>query len=390
MWVWLVLVLAQAATPDFAMEDIPAAIAVVVLCGLIVFAGSGGFRRRKRPAPEPAAPAAPTPPSRDAPRPVPTGPSSEVVPVERWLPLLFDLSAHIVILAGSGSGKTRTARGLVRYIVERRRERVIIFDPKANSDTWMGLPAIVKAAAIEWAMRELLGEFQRRLDLNPTYTEAEADTAFERIWIVVDEVSFIKDNCRMWIGFLRRISSMARSLKMHLIIVNQSERVDELGLKGRGDLLANFSKIYLTQSGWQGAPARVELGELSLAGAWLSYFPNAYQGSALPVSAIFRPEPARRAEPAEPVPAHEDGPELVPVGGSQPSGTGGTSSEVAQITIAELLAQVEELAPIGETEAEKICRLAGQGWSRNQIADEIGGRRVAALARIREALDTEP
>jgi alkylation response protein AidB-like acyl-CoA dehydrogenase len=38
-------------------------------------------------------------------------------------------------------------------------------------------------------------------------------------------------------------------------------------------------------------------------------------------------------------------------------------------------------------DAEQIRQLADQGWSRNQIAAELGGRRADALARIRAVLD---
>ena len=62
-------------------------------------------------------------------------------------------------------------------------------------------------------------------------------------------------------------------------------------------------------------------------------------------------------------------------------GTGST-----QILLADLLTD-HDLAEEGESEAEKIRRLAAQGWSRNQIAAELGGRRAEALARIRTAID---
>jgi DNA-binding NarL/FixJ family response regulator len=42
---------------------------------------------------------------------------------------------------------------------------------------------------------------------------------------------------------------------------------------------------------------------------------------------------------------------------------------------------------VGETEEEKIVRLDAQGWSRNQIAAELGGKRAATLAKIRQVLE---
>jgi hypothetical protein len=227
-----------------------------------------------------------------------------VLPVGTWLPLLFERAAHIVILGGSGSGKTRTARGLVRYIVEQRREQVVILDPKANRDTWMGLLPLVRPEDIDRAMEVLLDEFKQRLGLNATMTEAEAEATFKRVWVVVDEVSFVRENCKLWTSFLPRLSSMARTLKLQLIIVNQSARVNELGLKERSDLLANFSRIHLSLSVWNNRPARIEIGEEKLSGEWLYYFPNAYQGRALPAAAVS--ELVRHREPGgsqEPVPA---------------------------------------------------------------------------------------
>ncbi len=217
---------------EFSLSDLPGfglAILLIVLfmVGYHYLARRGLWHRPGNPdSPDPELEAT-------AQRPVQRKPASQaVLPVQRWLPLLFERAAHIVILGSSGSGKTRTARGLVRYIIEQRRERVVILDPKANRDTWMGLPALVRPADINQAMHAILNEFQRRLEQNPTLTEKEAEETFERIWIIVDEVSFVRDNCKVWPTFLRRISSMARSLQLHLIIVNQSERVEELGLRG--------------------------------------------------------------------------------------------------------------------------------------------------------------
>ncbi|NJO82845.1 MAG: DUF87 domain-containing protein [Blastochloris sp.] len=260
---------------EFSLQDLPGFGLAMVLIILFMYGYSYLSRRddrRRKAHPQQAGPTVP------ASAPVALPPANALVPVATWVPLLFDLAAHILILGGSGSGKTRTARGLVRFIVEQRRERVILLDPKANRDTWMGLPVLVRPAAIDDAMQALLEEFQRRLELNPSFTEAEAEQTFERIWIVVDEVSFVRDNCRVWPSFLRRISSMARSLKLHLIVVNQSERVEELGLRGRGDLLANFAKIGLSQAVWQDAPAQVEIGSFRLSGDWRSHFPEAYHG----------------------------------------------------------------------------------------------------------------
>lgn len=366
-------------------------IAVFASVGLLLLVRLGAaIERRLRRRGQPAAVKAPGSPGATrsagaptAPRPQPPG--GEVLAVGTWLPLLFERAAHIVILGGSGSGKTRTARGLVRYIVEQRREQVVILDPKANRDTWMGLPALVRPADIDQAMKALLAEFQRRLDLNPTLTEAEAEAAFTRVWVMVDEVSFVRDNCKPWPSFLKRISSMARSLKLHLIIVNQSERVDELGLKGRGDLLANFARIALSPSVWDGEPASIEIGAQTIRGAWLEHFPHAYQGRALPVTAISGL--VRHREPSgsqEPVPAPGTALESREPGFESEESEGGdtgTGSVPVRAANEQAAADTKE-----ETEEEKIRRLARSGLSHNQIAEKLGGRRQKTLARIRAAL----
>ena len=312
-------------------------------------------------------------------------PDRRVEPVSAWLPLLFELAAHIIILGGSGSGKTRTARALVRFIAEQRGERVVVLDPKANKDTWMGLPVRVRPDDIDAAMRSLLEEFQRRLNLNPTLTEVEAEQTFERVWVVIDEVSFVRDNCKLWLPFLRRISSMARSLKLHLVVVNQSERVEELGLRGRGDLLANFAKIGLSQAVWQGEPAVIALGTLTIHGAWLSHVPEAYRGRALPPAAAY---PMAVHGTAAPVPAGGTAaPPGEPAWSRWESGAGNVGTSADPFQLADLLADRVGDQPDSESEAEKICRLSAQGWSRNQIAAELGGRRSDVLARIRMVLD---
>lgn len=321
----------------------------------------------------------------EAPRVPPSPPTpGDAVPVMTWLPLLFERAAHIVILGGSGSGKTRTARGLLRFIVEQRHEQVVILDPKANKDTWMGLPALVRPADIDQAMQALLAEFQRRLERNPTLTEAEAEAAFTRVWVMVDEVSFVRDNCPPWPAFLKRISSMARSLKLHLIIVNQSERVDELGLKGRGDLLANFAKISLSPSVWDDAPALIEIGSQIIRGDWRSHFPHAYQGPALPTTAISSlvrpPEPGGSPEPVPPSGTASGRGEPADARTGPADAATGTGSEPAP-------PDAQQTPFREESEAVRIRRLAAQGWSYNKIAKALGGRRADALARIRAVLD---
>jgi hypothetical protein len=357
---------------EFTLRDLPGfglALLLIVLfmVGYRYVATYGIPRLRRR---WPVVPSVPSPTPMQSPL-----SNGELVPVNTWLPYLFERAAHIVILGGSGSGKTRTARGLVRYIVEQRREQVVILDPKANRDTWMGLPACVDAAAIDQAMHLLLAEFKARLDQNPTLTEAEAEAAFTRIWIVVDEVSFVRDNCTHWQIFLRRISSMARSLKLHLVIVNQSERVDELGLKGRGDLLANFARIGLSSAVWDGAPAEIAIGAQTIPGDWLSFFPHAYQGTSLPAEAVAslvrRREPPGSPEPVPDVGTTRNQREPVPDTTEPGNELPGTGSH----------------EPIMLNEEEQIRRLAVQGWSRNQIASELGGGRSAALERIRRVLD---
>lgn len=372
-------------TGELSLQELPAFGVALLLIILFMFGVTLWNGRRAQRASQDRAPGSPGP----APRQMSATPERTVEPVMTWLPLLFDLAAHILVLGGSGSGKTRTARGLVRFITEQRGERVVILDPKANKDTWMGLPVLVQPADIDAAMRALLEEFQRRLTLNPTLTEVEAEQTFERVWVVIDEVSFVRDNCKLWLPFLRRISSMARSLKIHLVVVNQSERVEELGLRGRGDLLANFAKIGLSQAVWQGEPALIEIGTLTLRGAWLSHFPKAYQGRALSPEAAYPvavPLPTHGS--VEPVPPA--GTALAPgerVSAGQESGadTAGTGADSFQL--AELLADDACERLVGESEAEKIRRLSAQGWSRNQIAAELGGRRSDVLTRIRMVLD---
>ena len=380
----------QGHTIEFTLEALPAfGLALLIIC---TFAFISAVLSGRRPHPnrqrrQPVAEGLPLVMSEQSHGSHPVA-EPKVEPVEQWLQLLFDLAAHIVILGGSGSGKTRTARGLVRYIIEQRHERVLVLDPKANLDTWMGLPALVQAKDIDAAMRAVLAEFQCRLDKNPTLTEVEAEQAFERVWIVVDEVSFVRDNCKLWPAFLRRISSMARSLKIHLIIVNQSERVEELGLRGRGDLLANFARIGLSQAVWRGEPALITIGGLSIFGVWQSYFPEAYRGRRLPAAGAYIPF-VSEAQGSFERPSHTAGTALVsadPVPTALDGQQRGVGTGSTQILLADLLTD-HDLAEEGESEAEKIRRLAAQGWSRNQIAAELGGRRAEALARIRTAID---
>ena len=220
---------------------------------------------------EPVRDVAPQPRTVPVSLPVVEVPAHPYVPVNVWMRELFEVAAHILLVGGSGSGKTSTARGLLLYIIRDRHEKVVILDPKANKDTWLSLPVITNDGEINRMMGSILGEFNRRLALNPTLTEREADETFQRVWVFIDETSFINDSCPNWLLFFRRVSSMARALKIHLVILNQSDQVKELGIEGRSGLRDNFTTLRLVakmRSKENPAPIKIEYKDRTVEGFW--------------------------------------------------------------------------------------------------------------------------
>jgi hypothetical protein len=265
----------------------------------------------------------------------------EVIGFRQWWRELWEIVNHLFVLGGTGSGKTTTVRAMVRYIALVLKHQVVILDPKANVDTWCGLRAQTKAEAIESMLQVLLADFENRLERNATLTEAEAQQAFRHVWIVVDELSFVRDNCPTWQLLIRRLSSMARALNMHLIIINQSATAEEIGLKGRADLLKNFSRLQLSKAVWRGKPASLNLDGEAMTIEWKPVTVLSQKTPVLPPSAGYVAPDLGRQETA---PAAA--PEAPPAAAGSPAGSGGRSETVANQALRSALAEPTAITPV--------------------------------------------
>jgi hypothetical protein len=175
---------------------------------------------------------------------------------------------------------------------------------------------------IESMLQVLLADFENRLERNATLTEAEAQKAFPHVWIVVNELSFVRDNCPTWQLLIRRLSSMARALNMHLIIINQSATAEEIGLKGRADLLKNFSRLQLSKAVWRGKPATLNLDGEAMVIEWKPVTVLSQKTPVLPPSAGYVAPDLGRQQ-AAPAAAPEAPPAAAPVAAGSPAGSRG-------------------------------------------------------------------
>lgn len=172
-------------------------------------------------------------------------PISSVLPMVEWIRLLVERSIHLLLIGGTGEGKTSLAKLLLVLRINIG-HRVIVIDPDAARDTWGDLEVIGAGddfESIDMMFLSLLEEQRLRGEKRSKGTEEES--LFQPLTIVVDEVPSLQIHCSTWKAFFEQVGSRGRKREMYLILLTQSNRVGSLGIEGRGDLRENFTKVHL-------------------------------------------------------------------------------------------------------------------------------------------------
>jgi hypothetical protein len=277
-----------------------------------------------------------------------------------------DRRPHTLIVGPTGSGKTTFTRAMLAT----RTGRVVVLTPKPDPFDWPGVPIITidddgTFGMLSQAFTAIHEELRARL-VAAKYGRPLADT----LTIVCDDWPVLARECTAASDVFKLVGRLGRSLRVRIVVLSQSARVKSLGLDGEGDTVANFARVMLgvdhtatLEQGGRTLPLDTRLvptlANQSIAPQrWWEPVPVVSAGVIL----------ADLLVPVEPVPIPHD---LVPRG-----------SRAAE-PVPEAVAGRE---PVPDPDATKIHDLIRQGWSRNQIAGELGGRKSEALARIKRAL----
>ncbi|MBA3470779.1 MAG: ATP-binding protein [Herpetosiphonaceae bacterium] len=161
---------------------------------------------------------------------------------------------HLMIVGPTNAGKSTMARAVLWGRVEQG-DQVLILDPHAAPDEWSGVPAVGTGRdypAIEQAMLALLTEmtdrYQQRAE-RPGYV-AQALTIF------IDEWPSIQTHCKATAAtFMAALAQEGRKVAMRLVILTQSNRVESLGIAGKGDIRDNFTTLLLAEKALELCPA---------------------------------------------------------------------------------------------------------------------------------------
>lgn len=163
---------------------------------------------------------------------------------------------HFFLVAPSGSGKSTTLKWLMDLSAQSGSEITICTPHLMDEDVFSGYKLITDRLAIYNAIDELWQEMSRRYKLRPWKDHKDS---LPHITFVMDEATslfmdfkeldreFKQDVAKKWV----RLLIEARKAKIRIIIAGQSNRVDAIGLKGRGDVRECLTRILVGASGKQ-------------------------------------------------------------------------------------------------------------------------------------------
>jgi len=204
-------------------------------------------------------------------------------------------AVHVMIVGEQNSGKSTTANAVLVGRVQAG-EQILILDPHAAPSDWHGIKAIGFGRdfpAIEQMMLSLIDELTRRYEQRAQ----QPDYAPQPLTCFVDEWPAISDNSpKVAPLFMRQLVQEGRKVGLRLVILTQSDRVESLGLAGKGDVRSNFCPLLLGAKAVEKCPDAAHLqraGAIEHGGVWCSASVDGMARMAqtpLPVVNVWPPE----------------------------------------------------------------------------------------------------
>lgn len=160
--------------------------------------------------------------------------------------LLTIKTAHTNVLGATGDGKSVYARAVMAFRASiDNQSQVLVIDPHFKYGSWPSELSVYGKGRnydeIKLVLKALLIELSNRYERYAT-----EDIEFPELTIFVDEVPAIATHCKQeWTEFVSQISAEGRKVNMRLITMSQSNLVELFGVKGRSDVLKNFTEVAL-------------------------------------------------------------------------------------------------------------------------------------------------
>lgn len=277
------------------------------------------------------------------PEPEPEPGEPDIMSVDLWMNRLNnqpDTWPHTLITGPTGSGKTTF---VIALLSGRRQKRALVITPKLNAGNWRGAQVASLTdtgdyddikAALDWVDEE---KRRRAVALRQ-------GQQLEELTVILDETPEICAHLRTAGMLVQSLASLGREIKLRLILISTSTRVNALGIAGRGDSVSNFAHVTLDhrrRAYWQGAELHT----------W---------------QVLTLAQKSRLLPAGMPVGMPED----------HTAGMPDTDGEYQQQTSV-------DLSDIPQDRQELLAFLVSKGWGTNQITRLVKGDRNQLAAEIR-------
>lgn len=326
----------------------------------------------------------------------------EPLALRDWLPRVNDApddAPHLLVIGGTGTGKTT----LVQAILATRSGQVVIADPKWQPGKWGGAPCAPidddgSFTQINSLLGAVLAEVRARLVAMKRGTQH-----FAPLTVVVDEFVTVRLACPDTAPMLLKLlGSIGRELRVRLIALSTSDRVKSLGIEGEGDARENYTIIRLGKPALLVQPAcQAQARPACL--EWRGAFtPIVTEGV---VDLAARPLPLDRGWPGWQTSSHisptPDPTDLlghllttpIPV---LPVALGKNMAESGQV-VRDSIAPVQSILTPNTTgislpddDESQMIRTLLEAYSKNKVAELLGGSKTTAYGRIKRALTPLP
>lgn len=156
------------------------------------------------------------------------------------LDALIEDVIHLMLVGGSGAGKTTVTRALVRKLVGMG-HRVLVGDPKVSgptSDKWPGCEVFGDLDEFHEELLKIKAELDRRVAAGK-----QGYGNFPHVWVVLDEYWRVWPQHPSIKAVVEEMLRLAREYNIHLVLGSQDNQAASMGLQGKTKLMANFTWI---------------------------------------------------------------------------------------------------------------------------------------------------
>lgn len=182
---------------------------------------------------------------------------------DRFWDIINTEAVHIKAIGPTTSGKSTMCQALLNERA-RRGDNILVITPVAAADDWaVKVVGALDHQDIVLAIAKLDGiADERRVRLN-SMSRDSFNAMHNDIWVFVDETPDIASNQvtkKAWATFFTKYGSLARHLRIHLVVMAQYDTVAAFGTAGRSALKENLFTVRTAKVG-DARTLEIEYGE---------------------------------------------------------------------------------------------------------------------------------